>query len=48
MSSPSSPKPGKLRYVPPGEKRAFQDFLTRLGYASWDETGNPAYELFLR
>jgi threonine dehydratase len=34
--------------VPPGEKRAFHEFLTRLGYASWDETGNPAYELFLR
>jgi threonine dehydratase len=34
--------------VPPGEKRAFRDFLERLGYASWDETANPAYELFLR
>lgn len=34
--------------VPPGDKRAFRDFLARLGYASWDETANPAYELFLR
>jgi len=34
--------------VPPGEKRAFREFLARLGYASWDETANPAYELFLR
>ena len=34
--------------VPPGDKRAFREFLARLGYASWDETANPAYELFLR
>jgi threonine dehydratase len=34
--------------VPPGEERAFRGFLERLGYASWDETANPAYELFLR
>jgi threonine dehydratase len=34
--------------VPPPDKRAFQQFLKRLGYAYWEETGNPAYELFLR
>jgi threonine dehydratase len=34
--------------VPPRDKRAFQEFLRRLGYEYWDETGNPAYELFLR
>jgi threonine dehydratase len=33
--------------VPPGEKREFRRFLERLGYAWWDETKNPAYELFL-
>jgi threonine dehydratase len=34
--------------VPPRDARAFRQFLDRLGYAYWDETGNPAYELFLR
>jgi threonine dehydratase len=33
--------------VPKGEKRAFKAFLARLGYAYWDESGNPAYKLFL-
>ena len=33
--------------VPPGEKREFNKFLKNLGYAHWDETGNPAYKLFL-
>jgi threonine dehydratase len=33
--------------VPPGEKSEFKKFLTNLGYAHWDETGNPAYKLFL-
>jgi threonine dehydratase len=33
--------------VPPGDQRAFQTFLARLGYEYWDETGNAAYELFL-
>jgi threonine dehydratase len=34
--------------VPPQDKRAFQQFLRRLGYAYWEETANRAYELFLR
>jgi threonine dehydratase len=34
--------------VPPRDARAFRQFLDQLGYAYWDETGNPAYELFLR
>ncbi len=33
--------------VPPGEKKEFQAFLERLGYAYSDETPNPAYALFL-
>ncbi len=33
--------------VPPGEKQAFNTFLTNLGYEYIDETGNPAYGLFL-
>ena len=33
--------------VPPRDKSAFRRFLAHLGYASWDETGNPAYTLFL-
>jgi len=33
--------------VPRAEKRAFKAFLTQLKYRYWDETGNPAYELFL-
>jgi len=33
--------------VPPGEQRAFQRFLKTLGYRYVDETGNPAYRLFL-
>ena len=34
--------------VPPGDTRAFRDFLARLGFAYRDETANPAYGLFLR
>lgn len=34
--------------VPPSDKRAFREFLARLGYAHWEETQNPAYPLFLR
>jgi threonine dehydratase len=34
--------------VPPGQRRAFQDFLGRLGYEYAEETRNPAYSLFLR
>ena len=33
--------------VPPNEKETFQIFLSKVGYPSWDETGNPAYKLFL-
>ncbi|QKT04195.1 threonine ammonia-lyase, biosynthetic [Ectothiorhodospiraceae bacterium 2226] len=33
--------------VPPAEQPAFQDFLDELGYPYWDETDNPAYQLFL-
>ena len=34
--------------VPRGERRAFQAFLSTLGYDHVDETANPAYTLFLR
>ncbi len=33
--------------VPPGEMGQFREFLKNLGYAHWDESGNPAYKLFL-
>ena len=33
--------------VPPEGQMEFQAFLERLGYAYWDESGNPAYALFL-
>jgi threonine dehydratase len=33
--------------VPPHDQAAFRRFLSRLGYAHWDETTNPAYSLFL-
>ncbi len=33
--------------VPPKEKAAFKNFLKTLGYAYVDESGNPAYTLFL-
>ena len=33
--------------VPPRDKPAFRRFLAQLGYASWDETRNPANSLFL-
>ncbi|MGB8337680.1 MAG: threonine ammonia-lyase, biosynthetic [Burkholderiales bacterium] len=33
--------------VPPKEKAAFKEFLKTLGYAYADESGNPAYDLFL-
>jgi threonine dehydratase len=33
--------------VPPGDKKAFQKFLDTLGYEYAEETGNPAYKLFL-
>ncbi len=33
--------------VPPEENDEFQAFLQRLGYPYWEETNNPAYQLFL-
>jgi len=33
--------------VPEGEKEDFETFLRDLGYAYWDESDNPAYQLFL-
>ncbi len=33
--------------VPPKDKEAFQEFLDNLGYEYEEETGNPAYRLFL-
>lgn len=33
--------------VPPSDERAFRAFLEGLGYPYWDESGNPAYKLFL-
>jgi threonine dehydratase len=33
--------------VPQGQRRKFDDFLTRLGYRNVEETENPAYRLFL-
>jgi threonine dehydratase len=33
--------------VPPGDKREFRRFLDRLGYDYVEETGNPAYRMFL-
>lgn len=33
--------------IPPDGKEAFEAFLQDVGYASWDESENPAYRLFL-
>lgn len=33
--------------VPPRAQAAFVEFLQQLGYPYWDETANPAYQLFL-
>lgn len=33
--------------VPPEDKAAFAQFLQQLGYPYWDESQNPAYQLFL-
>jgi threonine dehydratase len=33
--------------VPPNEQGEFVTFLQNLGYPFWDETHNPAYQLFL-
>ncbi|MBC7203799.1 MAG: threonine ammonia-lyase, biosynthetic, partial [Pusillimonas sp.] len=32
--------------VPPADKKAFKTFLETLGYPHWNETENPAYQLF--
>jgi threonine dehydratase len=34
--------------VPAAEQAQFQAFLKQLGYPYWDESRNPAYQLFLR
>jgi threonine dehydratase len=34
--------------VPAAEQQYFQMFLNRVGYPNWDESRNPAYQLFLR
>ena len=34
--------------VPPRDRSALRRFLADLGYRHWDETTNPAYQLFLR
>lgn len=33
--------------VPPDDQKAFKAFLEQLGYPYWDESANPAYQLFL-
>ncbi len=33
--------------VPPADTADFKEFLNNLGYPHWDETNNPAYQLFL-
>jgi threonine dehydratase len=33
--------------VPAGQKTQFRAFLSDIGYPSWNETDNPAYQLFL-
>ncbi|MEY3410800.1 MAG: threonine deaminase [Pseudomonadota bacterium] len=33
--------------VPPEDRAAFATFLEQLGYPYWDESSNPAYQLFL-
>ena len=33
--------------VPKAEMKAFRDFLANIGFRSWDESHNPAYQLFL-
>jgi len=34
--------------VPPASRELFRQFLAGLGYDHWDETANPAYQLFLQ
>ena len=33
--------------VPPPEKQELEGYLAKTGYRFWEETDNPAYELFL-
>ena len=33
--------------VPKADMKAFRDFLANIGFRSWDESHNPAYQLFL-
>jgi threonine dehydratase len=33
--------------IPAAQHGAFRQFLRQLNYRYWDESGNPAYELFL-
>jgi threonine dehydratase len=33
--------------IPPGDERKFRAFLQGLGYRHEEETGNPAYRMFL-
>jgi threonine dehydratase len=33
--------------VPPSDGAAFDEFLETLGYRFWNESDNPAYQLFL-
>ena len=34
--------------VPPSDNARFEEFLSRVGYAYWEESNHPAYQLFLR
>jgi len=34
--------------VPESDNARFRAFLEEIGYPWWEETGNPAYPLFLR
>ena len=34
--------------VPKNEQKQFQAFLASLGYPHWNESANPAYQLFLK
>ena len=33
--------------VPRGERKALEEALTKINYRHWDETENPAYQLYL-
>ena len=39
--------PRRGMQVPPADKAEFRRFLDRLGYDHVEETGNPAYRMFL-